>query len=345
MADDRLDVHVLTGFLGSGKTTVLRRLLHDPQLADTAVLINEFGAVGLDHLLVDAIVGEPVLLGGGCVCCTLRGDVGDSLRDLWTRRARGDLPLFRRVVIETTGLADPTPIMATVAADLALRHHFRPGQVITTVDAVNGLATLARFPESAQQAGVADMLLVTKRDLVNAEERAGVLSALSRLNPIARIEAIEAGAAPVAALLGLDAGDQIARAARWAGVTPPAGPLHAGITATVIEYDRPISWAAFGLWFSLLAHRHGGRILRMKGILALEGSDTPVLVQAAQHLVHRPEHLPKATGAAGHSSLVLITDGLDSDLIRQSFDVMVAGATTAGSPPAHSEPPMPTVSN
>ena len=326
MADERVDVHVLTGFLGSGKTTVLRRLLTDPRLVETAVLVNEFGAVGLDHLLVEAIAGEPLLLGGGCVCCTLRGDVGQALRDLWTRRARGEVPAFRRVILETTGLADPTPIMATIAADLALRHHFRPAQVITTIDAVNGAETLRRYAESAQQAAAADVLLLTKRDLAGPEALAATQRLLRDVNPIARIEVIEAGDAPPEILLAADPAAQIARAARWEAAAPADTPRHNGIAACVIEHDRPIRWAEFGLWFSLLAHRHGTRILRMKGLLALEGSETPILVQAAQHLVHRPEHLPMAMGRGTRSSLVLIVDGLDLALIRRSFAVMVAGA-------------------
>ncbi len=326
MADERVDIHVLTGFLGSGKTTVLRRLLADPRLAETAVLVNEFGAVGLDHLLVEAIEGEPVLLGGGCVCCTLRGDVREALRDLWTRRARGEVPAFRRVILETTGLADPTPIMATVAADLALRHHFRPGHVITTIDAVNGAQTLSRYEESAQQAAAADVLLLTKRDLVDLEALAATKAVLRDVNPLARIEMIEAGDAPPEILLAADPAAQIARAARWETAAPADAPRHNGIAACVIEHDRPIRWAAFGLWFSLLAHRHGARILRMKGILTLEGSETPILVQAVQHLVHRPEHLPAAMGDGSRSSLVLIVDGLNLQLIRRSFAVMVARA-------------------
>lgn len=324
MADSLVDVHVLTGFLGSGKTTVLRHLLAAPDLAETAVLVNEFGAVGLDHLLVAAIEGEPVLLGGGCVCCTLRGDVGQALRDLWAKRARGQIPSFRRVVIETTGLADPTPIMATVAGDLALRHHFSPGQVITTVDSVNGAKTLARYPESAQQAGAADVLLVTKRDIAPSESLETLRSSLRAMNPVARIEVIEGGKVSPEIMLRVDIGDQIARATHWAGRPVGNKVLHGGIATCIIEHDHPIDWAAFGLWFSLLAHRHGARILRMKGILALEGSETPVLVQAAQHLVHPPEHLPLGTAPTGQSSLVLIVDGLDPNLLRESFDVIVA---------------------
>jgi len=321
MRDERIAVSVLTGFLGSGKTTVLRHLLATPALRNTAVLINEFGAVGLDHLLVDAMAGEPVLLGGGCVCCTLRGDVRDSLLDLWARRVRGTLPAFDRVVIETTGLADPIPVVASVTHDLALRHHFKPGQIVTTVDAVQGLATLGRYSESRQQVQAADTLLVTKRDLASPTALEETTAALAGLNPLARIEPIVAGAAPLATLLGLDGRETIANAARWSALPAAASPRHSGIAATVIEADRPLDWAAFALWFSLLAHRHGAQILRMKGILSLEGSATPVLVQSAQHLVHRPEHLPAAT--PDHSFLVLITDGLDASLLRRSFEVMV----------------------
>lgn len=323
MRDERITVSVLTGFLGSGKTTVLRHLLGTPQLRNTAVLINEFGAVGLDHLLVDAIAGEPVLLGGGCVCCTLRGDVRDSLLDLWERRARGTLPAFDRVVIETTGLADPIPVMASVAHDLALRHHFKPGQIVTTVDAVQGVRTLDRYAEGLQQVRAADMLLVTKQDLATPVALAETIATLASLNPLARIEPVVAGAAPLATLLGLDGAATIERAAQWLAPsrTPPR--RHNDVSATVIESDRPLDWADFALWFSLLAHRYGAQVLRMKGILSLAGSDTPVLVQSAQHLVHRPEHLRPGAAAPGRSFLVLITDGLDTSLLRRSFDVMV----------------------
>jgi G3E family GTPase len=323
MIDERVDVHVLTGFLGSGKTTALRRLLADPRLTETAVLVNEFGAVGIDHLLVEAVNGQPVLLSGGCVCCQLRGDVSQALRDLWRRRASGEIPPFNRVIFETTGLADPMPIMATLISDRALRHHFRPGHVITTVDLVNGAATLQRYRECARQVTAADILLVTKCDLGGAESRTVMTGLLRAANPMAQIEAITDGAAEPDLLLNSAPEDQVARAARWLDAAPNGMSRHARIVASVIEHDRPIDWADFGLWFSLLAHRHGAKILRMKGILSLQGSATQVLVQAAQHLVHRPEHLPAGLRHGSRSSLVLITDGLDTALLHRSFAVMV----------------------
>src|SRR5271154_3359026 len=157
-------VNVIPGFLGSGKTSLLRRLLLAPLLADTAVLVNEFGEVGLDHHLLRRIDGEVVLLQSGCLCCTIRGDLGGATRDPHPRRERGELPYFRRLVVETTGLADPVPILATILAEPVIRHHFRLGNVVTTVDAVNGGLHLDRQPESVKQAAVADRILITKTD-------------------------------------------------------------------------------------------------------------------------------------------------------------------------------------
>src|SRR5258708_4632444 len=170
-------VNLITGFLGSGKTTLLQRLLADPALADTAVLINEFGDVGLDHHLLERIDDTMVLLRSGCLCCTIRGELASAIKDLHSRRERGVVPAFRRVVVESTGLADPFPILSTVQADPVLRHHFRLGNVITTIDAVNGLGR----PESIKQVAVADRLVLTKTDL--APDVGELLAEIRRLNP------------------------------------------------------------------------------------------------------------------------------------------------------------------
>ena len=164
-----IPVNVITGFLGSGKTTLLNRLLRSPQLARTAVLVNEFGEVGLDHLLLETLDAETVILQSGCVCCTIRGDLADAIRKLFSRRERGLIPRFDRLAIETTGLADPAPIISTLLAEPVIRHHFRLGNVIVTVDAINGPLHLAQNPESVKQVAVADRIVLTKTDL--AERR------------------------------------------------------------------------------------------------------------------------------------------------------------------------------
>ncbi len=176
-------VNLITGFLGSGKTTLLRRLLDDAALVDTAVLINEFGEIGLDHHLLGRIDETMVLLPSGCLCCTIRGELSAAIRDLHERRERGEVPPFRRLAIESTGLADPFPILSTVQADPVLRHHFRWGNVVTTVDAVNGRAQFERRRESTKQAAVADRLVLTKTDLADAAEIEALIECLRRLNP------------------------------------------------------------------------------------------------------------------------------------------------------------------
>ena len=178
-------VNLITGFLGSGKTTLLQRLLGHPALADTAVLINEFGEVGLDHHLLERIDDTMVLLQSGCLCCTIRGELSAAIKDLHSKRERGQVPRFRRLVVESTGLADPFPILSTVQADPVLRHHFRLGNVITTVDAVNGTTQLARQPECTKQVAVADRLVLTKTDLAEAEATDALIARLRRLNPSA----------------------------------------------------------------------------------------------------------------------------------------------------------------
>ncbi len=180
-------VNLITGFLGSGKTTLLKRMLASPALADTAVLINEFGEVGLDHELLERIDANTVLLQSGCLCCTIRGELAAAIRHLDSRRARGEIPVYRRLVIESTGLADPLPILTTITAEPALRHHYRLGLVVTTIDAVNGMAHLDRQPESLKQVAVADRLVVTKTDLPIAAKADILLARLRRLNPTAPI--------------------------------------------------------------------------------------------------------------------------------------------------------------
>jgi G3E family GTPase len=311
-------VTLLTGFLGSGKTTLLRRLLADPALSDTAVIINEFGEVGIDHLLVERLDDQMVLLSSGCVCCTVRGELASAMRDLHSRRETGLLPAFRRLVIESTGLADPFPVLSTLKADPVLRHHFRAAGVVTTVDAVNGLGQLDRYVESARQAAIADVIVLTKTDIAEEAAIAGIVARLGALNPSARLMNGAEQSLDAKALLSLlEAGGS-----GWfkaIAETPSQTAAHAGIRAFSIVVDELLDWTAFGVWLTMLLNRHGTNILRVKGILALADEERPVAVHGVQHLVHAPMHLKRWPGKDRRSHIVFIVEGISPELIRRSF--------------------------
>lgn len=334
-------VNLITGFLGSGKTTLLQRLLADPALADSAVLINEFGEIGLDHHLLERIDETMVLLPSGCLCCTIRGELAAAIRDLHERREGGTVPPFRRLVVESTGLADPFPILSTVQADPVLRHHFRPGNVITTVDAVNGAAQLVRHRESARQVAVADRLVLTKTDLAEPESIADLVIRLRQLNPSAPLWRAAEAPIDADALLSHDlfatAGRSEAARRLFADeIDAPASDApsrHDGsIWSFALAVDGPIDWRLFGLWLSMLLNRHGERVLRVKGILNVAGSPTPVAVHGVQHLVHPPVHMAAWPDADRRSRLVFIVDGLDRAVIVRSLRAFlgdVAGLRSA----------------
>jgi G3E family GTPase len=327
-------VNLITGFLGSGKTTLLQRLLADPALADTAVLINEFGEVGLDHHLLERIDERMVLLQSGCLCCTIRGELSDSIRDLHSRRARGTVPPFQRLAIESTGLADPFPVLTTIHADPVLKHHFRLGNVVATVDAVNGLDQLARQTESVKQVAVADRLVLTKTDLASTDATQAVTVRLRAINPAAPL-VLAAGRALDADLLlardafDLDAKSDAARA--WFGqemereAHHPHGHGHdanrhgTDIHAFALVFDRPLDWTVFAIWLTMLLNRHGSAVLRVKGILDVDGVSAPVAIHGVQHLVHPPVHLRAWPDGERQSRIVFIVQGLSRDAIERSL--------------------------
>ncbi len=319
--------NLITGFLGAGKTSLLKRLLRQPELADTAVLINEFGEVGLDHLLIEEVDEEIVLLKSGCVCCTIRGDLKEALARLHGRRQRGEVPAFSRLVIETTGLADPAPIVATLTADPMLRHHFRLGNVVTVVDAVSGAGNLAASPEASRQAAAADRLVISKVDLAQDAAVEALRRRLEALNPAAEIVESDEASDAEAMLLTRDVHDEATRHAEvssWIPAEPHAHGAsdrsrHGDIRAFTLTADAPVDWLAFGLWLSMLLNRHGSEILRLKGILAVRGIDTPVVIQGVQHLIHKPLHLDRWPEGDRRTRLVVIARGLDPAVIQRSF--------------------------
>ena len=318
-------VTLLAGSLGSGKTTLLRRLLAEPALSDAAVLINEFGEIGLDHHLLERIDETMVVLKSGCLCCTIRGELSAAMKDLHAKRERGLVPPFRRLVIESTGLADPFPILSTVQADPVLRHHFRLSNVITTVDAVNGMRQLDAQPESVKQVAVADRLVLTKTDLAPAETARLLVERLRRINPTAPLWRNTDRAVDAEALLARDALDDSDQRGWQADVSLLRhGHTHGNrhdddIRAVALSWDQPVDWAMFGIWLTMLLHRHGNEVLRVKGILNVADTETPVAVHGVQHLVHPPTHMNAWPDTDRRSRLVLIVKGLAPTAIERSW--------------------------
>ncbi|MGY5774728.1 CobW family GTP-binding protein [Rhizobium sp. LEGMi135b] len=336
-----LPINLLTGFLGSGKTTLLKRILADPAFADTAVLINEFGEIGLDHDLVESVDGEMVLLRSGCVCCTVRGELAAALKELYSRRERGQLPPFRRVVIESTGLADPFPVLSTIKADPVLRHHFCAGNVITTVDAVNGLRQLDTYIESNRQAAVADRLILTKTDLDTGHDRQSLQTRLRTLNPDAPILIAADPDLDLSSLVAVQSNVSSSSSLSQSGfyceepvqLVSSDGVAHqAAISSISLSIDRPVDWTAFGLWLTMLLNRHGERVLRVKGILNLSGEERPVAVHGVQHLVHTPVHMERWPSEDHTSRLVFILDGLDGTLLKRSFEAFTLAQMPSATP-------------
>ncbi|HKF70127.1 MAG TPA: GTP-binding protein [Stellaceae bacterium] len=321
---------LITGFLGSGKTTLLNRLLRHPGMGDTAVIVNEFGEVGLDHLLIDTALDDAVLLKSGCLCCTLRGDLVDTLGSLFDRRQRGEVPAFRRVLIETTGLADPTPILHALMADPGVTRHYRMGHVVTTVDAVNALGQLARHYESAKQAAVADRLVLTKSDLASPTDIAAVTAQLRALNATAPIFTVVHGAIEPDALFPT-AEDE--RSVRMPVVEPhdqerdhPAHDDHRhGISSHCLIHDHPLHWPRFAHWLEALASLRGSDLLRVKGIISVEGRSRPVVIHGVQHVLHLPRQLQDWPDADRRSRIVFITRDITFVALEQSFRASVAG--------------------
>lgn len=327
-------VNLLTGFLGSGKTTLLRRLLAHPAWSDTAVLINKFGEIGLDHHLLERIDETTLLLPSGCLCCTVQGELAQALLSLHERRERGKIPDFRRVVVESTGLADPFPILSTLRGDNVLRHHFRARTVVTTVDVVNGLSQLASHIESIRQAAIADRIILTKTDLVDKNAAERVTEAIRRINPDAPITTFaDAAIGPDELLQHLEAETPAHSTGAWfkdqfrseettGSVTTRAAEVAChtrGIRSCTLVLSKPVDWTSFGIWLTMLLHRHGDSVLRVKGILNISGEELPVAIHGVQRLVHPPAHMTRWPGGDRRSRIVFIVDGLGPAILQRSL--------------------------
>ena len=339
-----IPVTVLTGFLGSGKTTLLNRLLKAPELKDTAVIINEFGDVAIDHLLVEQASDGIIELSDGCLCCTVRGELVDTLAELVERVQTGRIAALSRVVIETTGLADPAPVLQSIMAHPVLLQAFRLDGVLTVVDAVNGAATLDTHIEAVKQAAVADRIVISKLDMAGDEVPAGLAARLRRLNPSAPL--VDVRHAGLEELFGCGLYDPETKTAdvrRWLGEAEPGHDGHAHhdhhdhehahghehhhhdrrIRSHTLVHDGPVPFAAIEMFLDLLRSTHGESLLRMKGIVELsEDPARPLVVHGVQKILHPPARLPAWPDQRRGTRLVLITLDMPGDYVARLFSAI-----------------------
>lgn len=311
----RIPVTVVTGFLGAGKTTLVKHFLGQPEGHGTAVVVNEFGAVGIDDALLRASADETVLLGNGCLCCAFRSDLQVALRRLVTERDSGRAPGFGRIVIETSGLADPSPILATFTTDRALGGEFHVEAVIAVVDAVNGAATLDWSAEARRQVILADRVVVTKRDIAHADSALQLERRLRALNPRAEIAAAANGQIDPRVLI-----DPVPDGTRSDFA---AEAVHSDdVQSFVLTEDQPIAWTPFARAMDTLVALRGADLLRVKGLLDVAGCRGPVVVQFVQHLAHPPVELAAWLDATRQSRLVFITRDVPETDVRALLDAV-----------------------
>jgi len=316
----RLPVTVVTGFLGAGKTTLIRALLAIPEGANTAIIVNEYGEVAIDNALLRGSSDATVLLGNGCLCCTVRTDLQESLRTLFADRARGAVPSFERVIIETSGLADPGPVLQTFASDRALGREFHLQALITVIDAPGGAANLARMPEAQHQVALADRIILTKTDLA---DRAAIDNLTASIRTLT--------AAPIAVAVDgvIDPGFLLDERLDLPARIREHDHAHAhshGIESFVLVFAEPLAWAVFEQAMAVLTALRGPDLLRVKGLVAVEGCRGPVVIHAVQHIAHQPIELEAWPDDDRRSRLVFITRNIGRAEIDNVFSAVAAVA-------------------
>ena len=340
---------ILTGFLGAGKTTCLNRLVQNPALSNTLVLINEFGAVGLDHLFIEKVDGDMILMSSGCICCTIRGDLVTTLEDLLKRLDNGRIKAFDRVILETTGLADPAPILHAIMYHPYLMLRYRLDGVITVIDAINGAATFDAHEEAVKQAAVADRLIITKTDMAEgAKNLNGIVTRLKALNPSAQILVSEAGETTIEQLLncGLYNPDtKTPRVRAWLNAeavidahehAPHGDHRHTDINrhddhirAYCLTSDTPLTPSSFDIFIELLRQTHGPKLLRVKGIVALtDDPRRPVVIHGVQHIFHPPHRLENWPDQDHRTKIVFILKDLDEKFIEGLYAALTSQPAT-----------------
>jgi G3E family GTPase len=322
-----LPVSIITGFLGSGKTTLLNRLLLHESLKNSLVIINEFGEVGIDHLLVSAPAENMRLLASGCVCCEVKGDLVETLTDVSVKRARGEIPAYDRVLIETTGLADPVPVVQTIVTDTELSQLYRLDSVIGVVDALHAVSQLATQGEVTKQIAVSDIVLLSKTDLVDADALAEVEAAVRRINGGAELLKAVRGDVHPDALFGRTAPDGAARLAdleRWLAAEKSGRgsgrsytPHAADINTYTLYHEAPVTASGVATWLSMLASFRGPQLLRVKGLINVAGA--PYIIHAVQTVIHEPVELQSWPSDDKRTRIVFIVRGLERAALERTF--------------------------